>query len=176
MHRLSSRFKWYLLTPIVLLMLCSMSLIAPSAHAQSLENTTVHTATLSGYGYDNQDPYKTGCASDSYTAPGTVGMDFAGGYGHVWLKWSPTCHTAWAYVQFNYGVPNNAYGDAYVGRTNTNGSITWASCATGDQYVSPGQTSCYSGMLYDGPGLTAYARGSYWDPNGTYYEVDTARW
>jgi hypothetical protein len=101
----------------------------------------------SGYGYDNQNPYGTGCFTGSYVAESAlIGPTGAS----IYLHYSPGCRAVWAsIVNAPPQTANNAGGYADVHRNSDNARLA---CNAGYK------TSCYTNMLYDG-GVTSHAYG-----------------
>ncbi len=116
-----------------------MTTIAPDASATS------------GFGYDGQNPYGTGCINGSSVvddkALGATGA-------HVRLHYSPACRTVWASI-YNATAPepgNSAGGHADIHRNSDSHRF--------DCQVTAGSGgSCYTAMLYDG-GTTSHAFGT----------------
>ena len=122
--------------------LCSVLAVAAFA-------TPAHAT--SGYGYDGQNPYGSGCFTGSYVvddkAIGSTGA-------HIRLHYSPSCRTVWASI-YDATAPepgNSAGGHADVHRNSDNSRF--------DCQVEAGDGgSCYTAMLYDG-GTTSHAYGT----------------
>jgi hypothetical protein len=105
----------------------------------------------SGYGYDGQNPYGSGCFNGSYVvddkALGRTGA-------HVRLHYSPNCRTVWASIYNATAAEpgNSAGGHADIHRNSDNHRFD---CQV---YAGDGG-SCYTAMLYDG-GVTSHAHGT----------------
>jgi Protein of unknown function (DUF2690) len=130
----------------------------PAVTFIGLSAIAVPASASSGYGYDNQNPYSTGCFRGSYVAESThIGPTGAS----IYLHYSPSCRTVWAsVVNAPPQTANNAGGFADVHRNSDNARLT---CNAGHK------TSCYTNMLYDG-GTTSHAFGEV----DTGYEIFSA--
>jgi hypothetical protein len=123
----------------------------------------VPSATCSGYGCDNQNPYGAGCFTGSYVAE-SAPVGPAGSTAAIYLHYSPSCRTVWAsIVNAPPQTVNNAGGYADVHRNSDNHRL---SCNAGYK------TSCYTNMLYDG-GVTSHAYGTI-DTGDEIYSAYTA--
>ncbi|MFI5680902.1 DUF2690 domain-containing protein [Streptomyces cellulosae] len=115
------------------------------------------TGSASAYTYDGTSPSSTGCSSDGTTVASAPMKNSAGTMGTIELRYSLTCHTAWArltlnYTQFACGNASAGYACAAAGITRNNDGRSY-SCT-----ISQGQTQCYTPQVYD-KGLTSFADG-----------------
>jgi hypothetical protein len=144
---------------LVVLILSIAALMIPATypstvHAAAATQHLSPSATQVSCTYDNCDgksPVSTGCANDGVVV-------HTKSWSTVELVFSPTCHAAWAHIQFNSAMPSGYSGDATIHR-----GITGKSCfdTGGNGDVLPGQHSCYSPMLGDGPTESTFAGASY---------------
>jgi hypothetical protein len=115
-------------------------------------------AAATDYTYDGKDPISTGCANDAQTMAlshlHTADTSFWS-KAYVELRYSATCHTAWARL-------SNAYGPIYA---SSSGGFAFIHRGTdGKQYscslTSQSDTSsCYTAMVYDKDPIRSRAYG-----------------
>ncbi|MDX2595197.1 MULTISPECIES: DUF2690 domain-containing protein [Streptomyces] len=122
----------------------ALSLVAATGGAQAYTN-------------DGTSPASTGCANDGTTVASAPMKNSAGTHGTIELRYSLTCHTAWARLTLDYtqGACGNAsagYACAAATVTRNNDGRTY-SCT-----ITQGQTQCYTPQVYD-KGMTSYAKG-----------------
>ncbi|MER5664741.1 DUF2690 domain-containing protein [Streptomyces mirabilis] len=117
-------------------------------------------ATVGGaqaYTYDGSDPSSTGCSSGSTTvASATVKASSGATFGTIELRYSTSCHTAWARLTLDY--TQSACGNAAAGYDCAHAYIVRND--DGRRYsctINKGETQCYTPMVYD-KGMTSYAQ------------------
>lgn len=141
----------------------SLALTTEIASAKTTAPTRAAGTAYCGGSCDGKDPYNMNCyndASDFYTnttwaSPPT---NYLPGIAEtIVIRYSYSCHAAWAKVTFSRPLPSGWHGNAIVTRTSDNRQFD---CAHGgNDIVYPGQTSCYSGMVDDGPYTSAWSAG-----------------
>ncbi|MFE9448886.1 DUF2690 domain-containing protein [Streptomyces sp. NPDC006739] len=115
------------------------------------------TGAAQAYTNDGTSPASTGCANDGTTVASAPMKNAAGTMGTIELRYSLTCHTAWARLTLNY--TQFACGNASAGYACATAVITRNN--DGRQYtctIHQGETQCYTPQVYD-KGLTSFAQG-----------------
>jgi hypothetical protein len=157
------------LTAMALALTAGLMAALPSQAMAATSTAIPHVVPmLSGTGYDGTDPQATGCAASAELAPGTIVQPIFHGttkVGTVELRYSTSCHTAWArvyYVGSYYG--SSSWVGTGIHRASgspmpKNYDYFDGSCNTFcHDYVSSG-TGSYGYQIYDGSGYSAYAMG-----------------
>jgi hypothetical protein len=138
-HRVKRFLGKFVLVPLVALM--GFFIVAP---------TPAFAVGCSGDYCSGQDPLSTGCSADAYTVH-TASVYGTYGARTVEIRWSPTCKTNWARVNW---VTTNVKAVQQTGYTqgysSNNGTVAWSK-----MIYSP--TLCVKGVIWGSWGTTETA-------------------
>ncbi|MCH5584688.1 YjfA family protein [Shimazuella sp. AN120528] len=124
---------------------------------------SIHSVSAANYYYDGKSPVATGCNNTGWSPKSTT-FSYNGISGTVYLMFSSSCKTAWAFVKLNKALPKGYNVQGWINRTKDQ-KIMGCSTSGGNGDILPGQTTCYSGMVYDLNPNTSHASVQIIKPN-----------
>jgi hypothetical protein len=135
---------------------------------------SIHSVSAANYYYDGKSPVATACDNTGWSAK-SKSFSYGNISGTLYLMFSSSCKTAWAYVKLNNALPSGYKIDAAVYRNTDGKQINCSEKSLGgNDFIYPGQRTCYSGMVYDLNPNTSFASMVIYKSSNPVYGIETA--